>query len=162
MANDLARVELNRFLQELKEEYLPWYEKQVNFWKNMVVPIQTIMLAAGFLPAILAVWVGDEKFKNEEWVRISMVLIPAIGTGLTAVVAQGKLYERLQLREHGRFTIQSIYNEGKQKIAAAKTEEECTALQDVLRRRVDEVETRQAEAMFKFWGVDQAKDQKES
>jgi hypothetical protein len=145
---DSPKKALEDFLNELIQVYYPWYERSVNLHYYVSIPIQTIALLAGFATAVLAAVATQDTFKQFGLVRLLLILLPALGSAATTVAVQSKLYERYQLRENGRRSIQAIYNEGRAKYAAAATPQEYTTIHTELIKKVDDVEAGQSTGIF--------------
>lgn len=145
---DSPKKALEAFLKELSDVYYPWYDKSVKRHYHLSVPIQTIALFAGFATSVLAAVATQDTFKNFGVVRLLLILLPALGSAVTTIAVQSRLYERYQLRENGRRTIQAIYNEGRARYAAAGTPQDYTAIHTELVKRVDDVEAGQSAGIF--------------
>jgi hypothetical protein len=83
-----------------------------------------------------------------------LILLPALGSAATTVAVQSKLYERYQLREKGRLAVQSLYNEGRVKFAAASNDTQSySAIHAELAKRLEQIENEQGTSFFSLAGA---------
>ena len=146
------RSALGAFILEIDDEYYPWYEKSVGQLRRTTLPLQTIALVAGFGASVLtAIFTGGSE-PIHGFIRLLLIVLPALSSALTTFVVQAKLLERYQLRENGRLALQSLSNEAKQRYAVCTTDNDFVVLHASLRSRVDEIEAKQSDSFFGLLG----------
>jgi hypothetical protein len=145
---DNPKAALDQFLSDLIEKYYPWYRRSVTLHYWLSVPIQIFALLSGFGTSILAALVTDQTFKSISFIRVLLILLPALGAAAATVAVQSKLYDRYELREKGRHAIQSLYNEGRMRYAAATSSQDYTDIHIDLVKRVDQIEAEQSARFF--------------
>lgn len=146
------RDALGAYIHEIETEYYPWYETSVKTLKRITIPLQFGALVAGFASSILAAAFTSEAGPVNPAIRIVLIVLPALGSAFTSFLVQARLFDHFQLRENGRFRIQSLATEARLKYACLTTDAEFGSYLDDLRKRVDEVEATQGEAFFGLVG----------
>ena len=145
---DTPKLALSAFISELQENYYPWYESSVVTQYRIWLPLQIVALSSSIITTILAALMTDEAFKGLSAGRISLVVLPAIGTAASSIALQAKVYERYQLREKGRLAVQALQIEGERRYASAKGDAEYATIHADLEARLQAVEAAQGEGYF--------------
>jgi hypothetical protein len=93
-ANDRCRKELEKFIADLEEESLPWYDKasKGNYFAWQICSLLTII--AVFASSLIAALLGEGAFKN--YGKMLLVIVPAVG----ALAATLKTQFRFEARGH--------------------------------------------------------------
>ncbi len=139
-----------RRLIELHDEYYRWHESSVNIHRRLWHPLYWSGLLIGAATAAVAAFASDAPFSSFGVVRVSLILLPILGAFVSTVTVQSQLSRRFQLRENGRRRVQDLWNEGRVRYAAVKTDAEWTAIHDDLARRLDGIEQEQGASFFAF------------
>jgi hypothetical protein len=143
-----SKEAVEQFLKELIEIYYPWYASSVRTHYWISLPLQWIVLLSGFATSILAALATREVLTQFPFIRILLIVLPALGSAAATVAVQARLYDRYQLREDGRRSIQNLYNEARGKYAAAQTPHAHAAIYQEIVNRVDEIERQQSNSFF--------------
>ena len=116
-----SKQAVEQFLKELIEIYYPWYDSSVRMHYWISLPFQWIGLLSGFATAIVAALATPDYLRQFPSIRVLLIVLPALGSAVGYVAVQARLYDRYQLREDGRRSIQNLYNEARGRYAAATT-----------------------------------------
>jgi len=143
-----SKAALNDFLIDLHDIWYVWYEKSVTRHYWLWLPITVFALLSGFATSIIAALATEESLKGFAFVRILLVVLPALGAALSTVAVQSRLHDRYNLREDGRRAVQALWNEGRRRFAAATTAQEYTTIHADLEARLDRIEKDQAIGFF--------------
>lgn len=105
--------------RELETFYYTWYDKAAtrNYYTWFVA--QALSLISGFATAVLAALLHEEQFKSWSTGRITLVLVPFVGSLASTFLVQSRMADLEALREKGRETIQRLANEARVNFAAA-------------------------------------------
>jgi hypothetical protein len=153
---DKPKAALDEFITKLINVYYPWYEKSVRRHYTVWLPLHIVSLFSGFATAILAAIATEQTFKNFSAIKLLLIILPAIGAAGSTVAVQSHLFERYQLRENGRRAIQNLYNEGLSRFAAAKSDDEYTAIHNDLIAKLNIIEEQQSTSFFLFLTKDKS------
>lgn len=129
------------YIRELEDDYYGWYAKASNRNKVAFVILQGTAILAGTGTAVVAALV-----KELEALRLVLVLLPLLGTFVTALLAQTRVREVLAIRELGREQVQRLISDAKAEYAAtsANADMHFTQLHKKLIADVSHIERQQA------------------
>jgi len=138
--------ELKRFVEELRTAYEVWYAKSVHRVMRAYSLLQMLSLLAGFLTSILTALTTTQAF-GTNW-RIVLIVLPSIGSLAATVLLQFRVYDLWHLREEARIAFQDLVNEGRKRLAAAKTDHKCFEIHESLQLRATAMEKEQKDRFF--------------
>jgi hypothetical protein len=146
--SDNPKIALKAFLDELMTLYYPWYEKAVTGNRRLYWPLYIVGTLSGVGTVFLAGMAKEQDFAGWGIVRTLLVLLPLLGTAVTSILLQSRLFERYQHRENGRRLIQELYNDGRVAYSGAEKPEDYQRTLSDLVRRLNIIEAEQAEGFF--------------
>jgi hypothetical protein len=117
---DTPRQAFERYILELENEYLPWYESASTSKKVWWIFGQSTALVATGATVFIAGLVDKELFTQYRWL---LVLLPLVGAFATTMLAQTRVRDILALREAGREQMQGLISKAKVDFAALKDSE---------------------------------------
>ena len=153
---------LAAFLIELHDLYYLWYAKSVTWHYAIWLPLHLAALLIGAATAVVAALATEESLKGLGIGRVLLVILPLVGTALSTAVVQSRLHHRYELRENGRRLVQSLWNEGRRRYAAATSPQEYSAIHEDLEKRLDRIEAEQGASFFSLVSTTTAGQAKES
>jgi len=139
---------VDQLIKELIEIYYPWYDCAVKKHRWISLPLQWVGLLCGFATSILAALATQEFLTRFPFIRVLLIVLPALGSATATFLVQARINERYQLREDGRRSIQHLYNETRGKHAAATTPHADTTIYQDAVNRIDEIEKEQSISFF--------------
>jgi hypothetical protein len=145
---DNPKDALEAYLRYMWSGYYKWYESAVASNQRLWLATQAVAIVAGFGTAILAALSGEQWFRDSSFWRVSLIVLPLVGTLAGSIAANSKVAARWALREQGRQAIQRLVDSGRQRFGAATTPAEYSEIHASLTKAVDAVEAAQAEGCF--------------
>jgi hypothetical protein len=111
---------------------------------------QGVSIVAGFLAAIVAALANDQTFRDLNWLRVLLILLPIIGLLAATFLVQTHIRQLAELRENGRIQVEHLKEIAKIKFAAAKSEKEYSELHTWL---VEEIKRLERDQHTKHVGI---------
>jgi hypothetical protein len=147
---DTPKAALEAYISELETLYYPWYEGAANrnYWFWCIA--QAVAMIAGFGTSILAALLKNEQFKDFNWGRILLIILPSVGSLASTFLIQVRVRELLGLREQGRQAIQYLTETAMVRFAAAQSAGEYTEIHTWLVDQIAAVEREQNKAFFQI------------
>ena len=143
MKNSLSpREALERYADELHENYEKWYEGSKTRVGVCWQLLQIAAYFAGFAAALLAALKPGQEYTA--W----KITLPLIGSFASSLIVQFRLRELTEAREQGRISFQLLTELARQRLASARTEEECAAIHKELAERAHDIESAQSSRFF--------------
>ena len=103
-----SREALEVFILHLEAVYYPWYEHSVSRNYYLWLISQLIALLAGFGTGLLAALLTEEQFRGFQAGRITLIVLPVLGSLASTVLIQSRVNARWALREEGRIAFQTL------------------------------------------------------
>lgn len=138
--------ELRAFVKELQKGYEMWYVNSVKRVMFAYYGLQILSLLSGFLTALITALTTADTFVGSR--RIVLIMVPLIGSLAGTVLLQFRLYDLWQVREDARIAFQDLASEGRKRLAAAASQEECFKIHESLQLRATEIEIEQKRRFF--------------
>lgn len=139
-----CRLLLERYIEELKTDYLGFYEWAERLHYNLWHILSFVSLMAGFGASILAAFIKEGEFSG--YAKYCLIGLPLISSGISAFLGQFRTREMEDVRECGRIKMDHIIRLATGEMAAATTEEECHTIYVNLCNTVTRLEKEQHEA----------------
>lgn len=144
-----VRGALASYISELEKDFAPWYERASSRLAKAWGIFQMTVILTGILTSVLAALADESSFKGYTVLRISLVVLPILGTLAASLLSQVRMRELLALREQGREAMQTIVAESKAEFAAAHGDDQkLSTLHRRLIAQVSELEKQQAANFF--------------
>ncbi len=143
-----ARAELTKYVAYLHQYCEKWYVRSVarlGIVFHGLAAIATLMAVSATLIAALA----DFKAASDI-IKGALIVLPILSVGATSFLRDWRVRDWWQLREDGRIAFQDLVTEGRRRLAAAKTEEECSLIHEQLQAKALTVEQAQKLEFFKM------------
>jgi hypothetical protein len=138
------REALEKYVTELHEHYERWYgTSKLRVGLTWQV-LQVLSYLAGFAAALLSALADDS------WKPLKIAL-PLVGSFAASLIIQFRLYELTQAREQGRIAFQTLSEQGRRRLAAAKTDDEFSVIHRELESKANEIESTQSNVFFGFF-----------
>lgn len=150
---DSPKEALAQFITKLHQDYYPWYDRSVRRHYLLWLPLQIVTVASGFAAALVAALMTDEAFQNFGIGRVLLVVLPALSSAASLLIAQIRLQDRYRLREKGRLAIQDLNIEADRRFAAATRDEEYSQIHMELQKKLREIERYQGQEYFSLSGL---------
>jgi hypothetical protein len=146
--DDNPKDALEAYLRYMWAGYYKWYETAVATNRRLWLVTQAVAMVAGFSTSVLAA-LSDEPWFGEASVwRVTLTVLPLVGTLAGSIAANSRVAARWALREQGRQAMQRLVDSGRQRFAAATTAAEYAEIHASLTKAVDAIEAAQAEGYF--------------
>lgn len=150
MAKDIPQIEdnpkaaLESFIRELETFYYPWYDDATtrNYYTWFVA--QGLSLVSGFATAVLAALIRQDQLRSWGTVRVTLVVLPLLGSLASTFLMQSRIAELEALRERGRETVQRLANVARVDFAAVSSPEQYTEIHRMLVSEVSTLEQEQS------------------
>jgi len=138
---------LTAFVRRLGSEYEPWYTKAVRQCYAWWIFLQLAILSSGSLTSILA-GLNMRENKIGDMGKISMIVLPILGTALTAIVVQFRIFDLWRIREQGRIEFQALYEKGLRLSATVEDQKQRNLELEQLQERTRQIEQDQSNLFF--------------
>jgi hypothetical protein len=147
------RQQLEDFIKEIHTDYEIWYAKSVRriylVWYIFQILIAASTLLFAIISSIAVVLQNNNPIiKNQNTITIYMVILPALSSALANIIIRFRVYDLWMIRENARIAFQNLHNEGKWKLAKAKSEQDYIKLYAYLTQRVNDIENEQESKFF--------------
>jgi hypothetical protein len=147
---DNPKAACENYIKELETLYYPWYaavaSRHYYFW----CILQAVATLAGFAAAILAALVKKEQFEDFGWGRISLIVLPFVGSLASTFLVQLRIRSLLGLRERGRQAFQHLIEQGMARFAAASSPADYTQIHTWLVEQAAAIEREQSRGFFQI------------
>lgn len=145
---DNPKDALEAYLTYMWSGYYKWYEDAVAINQRLWLATQGLALVAGFGTAVLAALSGEPWFRSPSIWRVTLIVLPLIGTLAGSIAASSKVTAKWALREQGRQAVQQLVDSGRQKFASATSAAEFSEIHAWLVKAIASIEAAQAEGCF--------------
>jgi hypothetical protein len=145
---DNPKDALAAFIEELEENYYTWYDGAASRNYTMWTVAQSTAVISGVATAVLAACMREELFKDYNFFRIALIVMPVIGTLAFTFLLQTRVRDLLALRERGRQSVQSLITRARAEFAAAASAERYTTIHRDLASRIEQIEKEQTVGFF--------------
>src|SRR4051794_36493897 len=109
---DNPKDALEAYIRYMWSGYNKWYETAVRRNQQLWLATQVVAIVAGFGTAVLAALAGEEWFRNSSSWRVTLIVLPLVGTLAGSIAANSKVAARWALREQGRQAVQRLVDSG--------------------------------------------------
>ena len=145
---DNPKEALEAYLRYMWTGYYKWYEAAVATNQRVWLATQAVAIVAGFGTAVLAALSAQQSVREMLFLRLTLIVLPLVGTLAGSIAANTKVAAKWALREQGRQAMQRLVDSGRQRFAAATTPAEYSEIHASLIKAVEAVEAAQAEGCF--------------
>lgn len=142
------REAVDSLAKRIHEEFEKWYEDHEGICRRWYLGLQISALVISFATAVIAALADEKAFGI--WAKYALVTLPLASSLVTSVLTQIRFHDLWKLREEGRIQFQDLAIEAERRAAAAKTDDECTAIHAELQKRLNEIESTQSASFFGF------------
>lgn len=146
---DNPKQSLLEYFIYLEREY-SWYERAAKIHNVIWIVAQGTVIVSSLLTALVAALAHEQTFKSYDWLRISLIVLPLLGTFSSSVLLQTRVRDLLNLRDKGRQNVRTIIDNGKVEFAAATTEVKYTIIHRDLIEKMDKLDQEQTTGFFNF------------
>jgi len=147
---DNPKAACENYINELETLYYPWYDTAARWHYFMWCVLQAVATLSGFAAAILAALIKKEQFEDLDWGRISLIILPFVGSLASALLVQLRFRAFLGLRERGRQAFQNLIEQGMAKFAAASSPGTYAQIHTWLVEQAAAIEREQSRGFFEI------------
>lgn len=141
------REALQRYISYLDTNYRANYDAEVERFERCWKYGTVWVIVLGALPAAL-VAVGVQAPCMKPAIDIASVLAPLIASTIAAVLGAFGIHKKYVMREQGRLFFRDLMTQAQIQYPKCKSEEDCEALHEFLRKSAHDEQQRQAAAYF--------------
>lgn len=141
---DDPKEALAQYIDDLERNYYPWYERAMTRNYYCWFTAQAVSLLSGFATSLVAAIFDPSQISSWGLVRVSLVVMPLIGSLASTYLVQARVAELEALRENGRQTIQRLANDARLQFATASAPQDYTEIHKNLLQQVTDLEEEQS------------------
>jgi hypothetical protein len=147
---DNPKAACENYITEVETLYYPWYDaiasRHYYFW----CILQGLATLAGFATAVLAALIKKEALDGFGWSRVSLIVLPFLGSLASTLLVQLRIRALLGLRERGRQAFQHLIEQGMVRFAAASSPDDYTKVHRWLVEEAAAIEREQSRGFFQI------------